>query len=474
MPIIKSRAVRTTVQKSLAYILNPDKTEDLLYTASLNCMTNPTDAYLNMKMVYEQYSGRPFDEPLPEKGKGRVKAIHYIQSFSPDENISPKQAHRIAKAFVRKTFGDDCKAVIATHVDKHHVHSHIILNSYSLTGQKFYDNKTTRNHVREYSDCVCLAFGIQPLKAKSSKAKNSSYAEWSNKCKGTSWKEQIKLEIDVLIPQVKNVDELMCELERLGYTVNRRKHISVRAPKQKRAVRLETLGDVYSLESLDIRIHYADENCANRGACSELQVAYEFVIGEVMQLAQSGQKVQRRRNSALPYSTQNDLDIYKLSAQLTIINRDHLHSIDEITDKMGALQQQYENARLEMNRLTEQLEKLNSLAEQAEHYFSLINKDDDLSETDKLLLSMEHETLERNNICSHDDYAKLDALRKSVQSQVSALKAEFQQTKHHYDVYSDIAETYETIAKGDYISKLVEEKRKEVELKKTITKKNSR
>lgn len=90
MPIIKSVPVRTTVQKSLAYILNPDKTEQFLYTASLNCMTDAANAYLNMKAVYELYSGRSFDEPLPQTGKGRVKVIHYIQSFSPDENITPE------------------------------------------------------------------------------------------------------------------------------------------------------------------------------------------------------------------------------------------------------------------------------------------------------------------------------------------------------------------------------------------------
>lgn len=72
MPIIKSVPVRTTVQKSLAYILNPDKTEQLLYTASLNCMTDAADAYLNMKAVYELYSGRSFDEPLPKTGNASI------------------------------------------------------------------------------------------------------------------------------------------------------------------------------------------------------------------------------------------------------------------------------------------------------------------------------------------------------------------------------------------------------------------
>ncbi len=74
-----------------------------------------------MKMVYEQFSGKRFDEPLPLVGKGRVKAIHYIQSFDPKNNITSEEAHRVAKAFARKTFGDNCQIVIATHCDKNHI-----------------------------------------------------------------------------------------------------------------------------------------------------------------------------------------------------------------------------------------------------------------------------------------------------------------------------------------------------------------
>ncbi len=311
MPIVKSVPVRVTVKKSLAYILNPDKTEDLLYTSSLNCMTDVENAYLNMKMVYEQYAHRSFDEPIPEKGKGRVKAIHYIQSFSPDENITPEQAHRIAKAFVRKTFGDDCQAVIATHTDKKHIHSHIIIITYSLTGRKFNDNQKTLAHVREYSDRVCLAFGIQPLQPKQNNSKSSSYAEWKNKKSGTSWKEQIRMEIDGLIPLVKNVDELFAILEEHGYTVRRGKHISVKAPGQQRSVRLEKLGDVYSLECLDGWIK------------SELRNAYQSVIGQI-----SG----------------NLSEVQKLSAQLAVINRDRLHSIGEIEAKIEQFRSDCENS----------------------------------------------------------------------------------------------------------------------------------
>ena len=78
-----------------------------MYATSLNCLTNAADSYLAMRTVYEHFSGYKFNEPIPLNGKGRVKAIHYIQSFDPADNVSPELAHKVAKAFARKTFGDD-------------------------------------------------------------------------------------------------------------------------------------------------------------------------------------------------------------------------------------------------------------------------------------------------------------------------------------------------------------------------------
>ncbi len=160
MPYVKSIPVRSTVHKTLKYILNPDKTEGLLYTSSINCMTTPTDAYLEMKSVFESFSTERFDAPPPLKGKGTVKAIHYIQSFDPNDNISPELAHRIAKAFARKTFGDDCQFVIATHTDRGHIHSHLLVNTYTLTGRKLNDNKVIltmkSGYFNEVSGLFCI------------------------------------------------------------------------------------------------------------------------------------------------------------------------------------------------------------------------------------------------------------------------------------------------------------------------------
>ena len=128
MPYVKSRSIHATVNKSIAYILDPKKTDGMLLTTSINCTTDAHDAYLQMKMIYEHYSLRSYDEPINKTGKTPVKAIHYIMSFADSENVTPEYAQKVAMAFVKNTFGEDVQAVIATHTNTTHTHCHVILN----------------------------------------------------------------------------------------------------------------------------------------------------------------------------------------------------------------------------------------------------------------------------------------------------------------------------------------------------------
>lgn len=464
MPYVKSIPIRATVQKSLNYILNPDKTEGLVYTSSMNCMTSAKDAYLEMKSVFESYSTEKYNAPLPIDGKGSVKAIHYIQSFDPRDNVSPELAHRIAKAFARKTFGDDCQVVIATHVDKGHVHSHLIVNTYTLTGRKLNDNQATLKHIREYSDRVCLAFGIQPFDKSKGKGKTITHHEWEHKKNGTSWKQKLQMEIDGLIGSVKNLDELLYELELKGYEVKKGKYISLKAPGQGRFIRTKTLGEDYTAESLASRILWSDvgSGAILTDETSPLRESYQVVIGQVIQLATEKRKVQRSRDRTAPYSPQNDLDVHKLSAQLTIINRDRIHSIGELEGKIESLKASYERARQELNTLTTQHDKLSSLIQQAETYFDLSGKAE-LSEMERLKLTVCRQSVENNGINTPADLDRLKVLLHDTDKQMTALKESFKSCQQMYDVYSDIAKTYYEISSGDYISRLVEEERKRQE-----------
>jgi len=409
-----------------------------------------------MKTVFEHFSGEKFNAPLPAEGKGSVKAIHYIQSFDPQDNVSPELAHRIAKAFARKTFGDDCQVVIATHTDRQHIHNHIIINTYSLTGEKFNDNQKTLKRIREYSDRVCLAFGIQPIATKKGQSRNLAYNEWENKKHGTSWKEKIRLEIDRLIGTVKNLDELLSELEMLGYTIKKGKYISIKAPEQERFIRTKTLGEDYTEESLISRIRWRDvgTSITLSGEPAPIRDDYVRTLNDVTELARTGKKIQSKRYRSEPYSPENDLDVYKISAQLSIINRDNIHSIGELEGKIQRLKSEYENTRMELNALTAKQEKLEGLTEHAETYFSLVDKSE-LSDTEQLSLKICRQTLLNNNIFNRSDFERLKSIQQETDKKIAALKKTFEGCEEMYEVYKDIADTYYSIAKGNYISKLV-------------------
>ena len=437
----------------------------------MNCMTSAQDAYLEMKSVFEHYSSEKFNAPPPLEGKGTVKAIHYIQSFDPKDNISPELAHRIGKAFARKTFGDDCQVVIATHVDRNHLHNHILVNTYTMRGRKLNNNQKTLKQAREYSDSTCLAFGVHPFDKSKGKGKTVAYNEWDNRKHGTSWKQKIQLDIDSLIDSVKNVDELLYELELKGYEIKKGKYISLKAPGQKRFVRTKTLGEDYTVDSLASRILWRDvgSHTPLNDDPSLLRECYQVIIGQVTQLVVENKKVQRRRDHTVPYSPQNDLDVHRLSAQLTFINRDNLHSIEEVEWKIESLKTEYEKMRWEINQLSEEYEKLSSLIAQAELYFSLKNKPD-LSDIEQIRLKLSRQSMENNNITSADQIGYLKHLLQEKSAKQAALKENFNRCQQLYAVYSDIARTYREISKGDYISNLVQEKQKEETQKKQAAK----
>lgn len=404
----------------MRYILSPDKTEDLLYTASVNCMTDAESAYLQMRLVYDQFAKDHFNSPPPLQGKGSVKAIHYIQSFSPDDDVTPELAHKIAKAFLRKAFGDDVQAVIATHVDKDHLHSHIIINSYSLSGKKYYANRKSLKRIRDISDGVCIAFGIKPNPNLTGKDRSINHKEWEHRKNGTSWKQQIRDEINKLIPSVNSLNELLQTLEEHGYEIKRGKYISIRAHGQERFVRTKTLGDEYTEDSLNTRIRYREVGAADvrsEDNVSKLQAAYISIIGDVRILAAQRKKVPRKRIITAEYSVENDLDVYKLSAQLAVINKESIKSIGDLQGRIAKLRSDYETQRVAVNDLIDEYN--NSLA----------------------------------------DSKKAESLYQRITNQKEKLLL----IRQRYDVYCDISKTYGEISKGDYISNLIEEECKRQE-----------
>ncbi len=458
MPILKSIAIHDNVKATLRYILNPDKTEGQYLCNSHNCFSNAEDAYMNMKYIYEHFSSHRFNEPLAKVGKNRVKAIHYIQSFKPDPNLTPELVHRMGRSFCRMAFGDNVQMVIATHVDKGHLHNHILINTYGADGHKYNDNYTTRRELRKISDGVCLVFGVPVTEAKCKRG--MSYCEWKHNKQGTSWKERIRREIDTLVLTSKNFDELAGTLEEKGYAIRYGERTAIRAPGQKYFTNLKTLGDNYTINNLKSRIQWKDDmgNASRDDVYNKGHVLTMCFAGIISQLAKrvvDGTKREKKRDEDLPYLPHNDRDVFQLCAQLSLINRLNIHSIGEVEAKIEKTRAEHDKAIAEFNAITEEHHKLTDLSDQWDNICELEDKPDKTL-ADRMKLSLARQSLSRHGISSPDDARRLELRKREYDERIYELQRKIEDSDNLAKALQEIADTYNGISKGDYVDKLLE------------------
>ena len=235
--LLQSLAARTD------YVMNPDKTDGGLLISSYKC--DPASAevdFLLSKQQYQMITGRQ-----PKHGKD-VIAYHVRQAFYPGE-ITPEEANRIGYELAMRFTGGRHQFIVATHIDKAHVHNHIVFNSTTLDcTHKFNNVKDTADLIRDISDRLCLEKGYSVITEPEEKGKD--YAEWNAEKTGTSWKAKLKETIGEVIPGCRDFEDFLRQMQEHGYEVKRGKHISLRAPGQKRFTRLKTLGTEYTEEAI--------------------------------------------------------------------------------------------------------------------------------------------------------------------------------------------------------------------------------
>jgi hypothetical protein len=200
---------------------------------------------------------------------------------------------------------------------------------------------------------------------------------------------------------------------------------------------------------------------------SQLRAAYIAVIGDVRILAEQRKKVPRKRIVTAEYSVDNDLDVYRLSAQLSVINKDGIMSIGDLEGRISKVRAEYEKQRLEINAYIEEHNRMVSLLEQAQEYFAL-SKKKELSSAEQVKLNICRQAVNDAGIMTAADADRLREKTSQLDKKIAAIKEKLDGCRQRYDVYKDIRDTYAEISQGDYIGKLVEEERqrKEQEAKK--------
>ena len=240
MAVTKIKPVKSTLSKALDYIENPDKTDGKMLVSSFGCSYETAD----IEFGYTLSQARD---------KGNNLAFHLIQSFAPGE-VDYQKAHEIGRQLADAVTKGQHEYVLTTHIDKGHVHNHIIFCAVNFVDHhKYNSNKRSYYGIRNMSDKLCRENGLSVVvPGKGSKGK--SYAEYQAEKTGTSWKGKLKTALDALIPQVSSFEELLTRLQAAGYEIKPGKYVSCRAPGQERFTRLKTLGADYTEEAIRERI----------------------------------------------------------------------------------------------------------------------------------------------------------------------------------------------------------------------------
>lgn len=241
MAITKTHPIRSTLNLALDYILNPDKTDEKLLASSYGCTPETADIEFS------------WTRNKSNKFWGNHLARHLIQAFEPRET-TPEQAHEIGKKFADEVLGGKYEYVLTTHIDKGHIHNHIIFNAVSFVDYKKYQsNKISYGFIRRTSDRICEEYGLSVIR--NPKGQGKSYIEHTAYKQGKSWKAQLRTTIDTLIPIAKDFDDLLLLMEQKGYKVKKQnKNVSFCAEGREKYIRSKSLGEDYTVEAIKERI----------------------------------------------------------------------------------------------------------------------------------------------------------------------------------------------------------------------------
>lgn len=271
MAYIGKASIKSNVhmENAIGYIAKEEKamplndmkkylSERLAHVGQVNTASGERATFINCNAqnTYKEFENmrKAFNQ---DKG---VIAHHYYQSFQKDDKVTPEQAHQIGVELAKKMF-PNFQVAIATHIDREHIHNHIIVNSCNIiTGQKWYSNKRTLSDIRKESDSLCLANGLGVI-TKNNKYQGLDRTTYQLGLKGKSWKINLVHDLDVAVERCKSKEDFISFLRGKDYSVRYTdSHITITKNGEKKGIRVDTLarqfGDKYKKASLEKNMGY--------------------------------------------------------------------------------------------------------------------------------------------------------------------------------------------------------------------------
>ena len=242
MHLNEGKTLAQVLRDRMDYALNPDKTDELKLVSSYECEPQTiASEFLFTKRQYHTLNGRT--------QKNDVIAYQVRQSFRPGE-ITPEEANQIGYEFAKRFLKGRFAFIVCTHVDKAHIHNHIIWNSTALDGKRKYrDFFRSAYAVRKLSDQICAEHNLSVIEKPLGRGK--PYNIWLGEEPKLSHREQLRLAIDdALAKQPDSFEQLLSMLETAGCELKKRKNPSIRMGAEHRFARFDTLGPGYSADEL--------------------------------------------------------------------------------------------------------------------------------------------------------------------------------------------------------------------------------
>ena len=252
MAMVKIHGVKTTPEKTVRYVANPEKTMDRYLIDGINCTRNEDTVIAKMKCYRKWFQSDRTHKNL---------SFHVIHAFSSKENISAEKAHEISMEWFRNNFPSDVLAIAATHNNTDSLHTHFVVNNISLNGKGLSFDKTWQRRAIENSNELCKRYNLVHSITNIDKPSElkMNWWEYQQANKGNSWKEMLRRLIDKLIKVVKSIKELFSQLRSKGYEVNEtEKGVTIKPKDIERTINIKTLGRFYTVDKLEERINMAN------------------------------------------------------------------------------------------------------------------------------------------------------------------------------------------------------------------------
>lgn len=364
MPITKRESHYGSPKELIGYILDEKHDgEKVGQISSINC--NIETALLEYKDLQRKF-----------KMKGNRVAYHIIQSFSPKDDITEEQANEIGKRLCEELY-PNYQCLIATHIDKGHIHNHISINAISLDGKKLEDRLSNEKEglygLSDTSDRIAAQYGCFILPRKTYfKSKTKDYY---HQYKEQTWKERIKEDIEKLFPKCDSLEEFLDELSIAGYEVKRGKNLSVKCLGMERYARLNTIDEKFSSNNLYSYFKNKNDIKLKVIKCGKTDFNESILLNaneSKIAIGKTSIQVGEHKYSEYQKTRYQEINrFYKLKQQLEYLDKYNIKSFDDIEKQIELKRSQIKSKNILLKKNKDKYQKIIETTEKAQDYIKL-------------------------------------------------------------------------------------------------------